>query len=89
MSATSFKTFVAFGLISIGLNVIILGPNGFKNQIVAFYEKPELTIYPTGCIFTNCAKASAKCVIDKACRDTLGKAPKFSFCRLQFHTFCL
>ena len=49
MLATSFKTFVAFGLISIGLNVIILGPNGFKNQVlVAFYEKPELTIYPSG-----------------------------------------
>ena len=79
MLVTSFKTFVAFGLISIGLNVIILGPNGFKNQLVAFYEKPELTIYPQGCILTNCAKAAAICVMDKACRNTLGKASLFSF----------
>ena len=61
------KPFFIVIFIAVGLNFLISG------RLKAFYEKPELTIYPVKCVLSNCFISSMKCFANTNCRKTLGK----------------
>ena len=61
------KPFFIVIFIAVGLNFFISG------RLKAFYEKPELTIYPVKCVLSNCFISSMKCFANTNCRKTLGK----------------
>jgi len=64
------KPFVFVTLLSVGLNLVLFGPEMMLKQFVAFYEKPETTVYPVGCILKNCPGSLATCMADTSCRQT-------------------
>jgi len=57
-------------VISVGFNLTLLGPQQTLKQFIAFYEKPETTVYPLGCALQNCGSKIMTCLQDSKCRET-------------------
>lgn len=64
------QPFLLVTLVLSVLNAVLLGPELMVKQFIAFYEKPETTVYPVGCTLRNCAGVLAACVADQACLNT-------------------
>ena len=73
MGLLSLKNVLIVMTLSIGLNLILSGPEAFIKRLISFYEKPELTIYPLKCILGACLSTTAKCFMNTNCRNTVSK----------------
>ena len=50
-----------------------IGPEFLANQMWAFYEKPQSTLAPVPCMFSQCSWKLATCIADISCRKTASK----------------
>lgn len=62
-------------LISVGMNLFVVGPDMMYKQAKAMmFDKPDMMLAPLGCIGMNCKQSIATCLGNTACRDTMSKA---------------
>jgi len=69
--AEVLKPVMVMTAISMGLNMMLLGPEQTIKQFIAFYQKPETTVYPLGCVLPKCGSKIMTCLRDTKCWETI------------------
>ena len=67
-STFTFKNLVTVISIAFAIQFFIL-----SGRLKSFYEKPDQTLKPLGCVFSKCLGPSMKCIVDSKCRKTIGE----------------